>query len=660
MLNRMKLNVVRDGCGSMNVILLVTLFALTAAETCIRFLKNPEERRIFQTIPGHIWRWNSFTEEFEEIQAVKLNGTIVCSVKMANDLRGRSIVVAADNMHPYILRNSNNTGVTGFMGDIWTTLEETLGFKYNYYISILNNYLLELRSLNLYIYQYDITHCVNLAVLNVVNQFTLFQMGQFLSKVEPSSGMDRVLVLRAFTVDHLASIKVLMCFFHLLRRFIHLNFTGPYEEFDQFSVYHPHPLDRYKYSTSRENGGGKGNQKIVAGWTIYQKAGPSASQTLMNGEAHALLLATVIYSDTSGYYAYSTPITTISYSLFVQSDGTEVLQQWYTNIFSRRLWLTILIFIFVTVATILGVHYLKKMMQANYVENDYEFSSASFNLLVVLGSLCGQGCEKVPASWPLRLIVLCHLITGLLLSGGFSSTLTSYLAIRGSSFPLTSLEDALQKRSHSVCVRNDSRAYIHFTESVFIHLFQNGSPRGDVRKEWKNLVNINCPDMKNSSTLRTQLCKPGLAFLEVPDVFLPIYQHVKHTCNIIQTPNHYWNLRISFLHSRFAQHRHIIDTYLMRFHSAGILKYLERKWMPKGIQSSKIQQSPFQPVEYAHIHLLFLGLISMAIISAFICVLENVWYKLQVTKQSSKFDNSDESRVSEKFNKFFQNTATKP
>ncbi|KOX79212.1 hypothetical protein WN51_07214 [Melipona quadrifasciata] len=32
----------------------------------------------------------------------------------------------------------------------------------------------------------------------------------------------------------------------------------------------------------------------------------------MNGEAHALLVVTVIYFDTSGYYAYSPPITTIS------------------------------------------------------------------------------------------------------------------------------------------------------------------------------------------------------------------------------------------------------------------------------------------------------------------------------------------------------------
>ncbi|XP_076679851.1 uncharacterized protein LOC143375031 [Andrena cerasifolii] len=475
----------------MNIVFLTTLLAFTAAETCIRFLKNGEERGILRTIPGHVWRWSRRTHEFEEIQAVKLNGTAVCSVKMANDLRGRTIIVAADTMHPYILRNSNNTGVTGFIGDIWTILEEVLGFK-----------------------------------------------------------------------------------------------------------------------------------------TIYRKAGPSASQTLMNGQAHALLVPTVIYSDTSGYYTYSTPITTISYALFVQSDGTRVLHQWYTSVFSRGLWLTILIFVLGTAATIVAVHYLKRITRANYAENDQEFSSASFSLLLVLGTLSGQGCQKIPVSWPLRLIVLSHLITGLLLSGGFSSTLTSYLAIRGNSVPLASLEDALQKRTHSLCVRNDSSAYIHFTV--------NGSPKGEVKREWRNLINRNCPDMRNISTLGSQLCEPGLAYVEVPDVFLPIYQRVQQACRIVQTPDHYWSLRISFLHARFAEHRHLIDVYLMRLHSAGILKYLEKKWMPKGIQSSEVNRSTFQPVEYAHVHLLLLGLIYMALFSGFICAFENIWYKLQVQKQPAK------------------------
>ncbi|CAK9834404.1 hypothetical protein ANTRET_LOCUS10940 [Anthophora retusa] len=469
----------------MKAVAFLTVFvALTTAEKCIRFLNNSNEKRIFQTIPGRVWQWNSAVEEFEEIQAVKLNGSVVCSVKMASDLRGEVIVAATDIMHPYVLRSSNNSGVTGFIGDIWTTLEEMLGFV-----------------------------------------------------------------------------------------------------------------------------------------TIYRKAGPSASQTLMNGQAHALLVATVIYSDTSGYYTYSTPITTISYALFVQSDGTRVLQEWYANVFSRGLRLTILIFVLGTAVVIIGVHYLKKVTQANYLEYDDEFSSASFNLLVVLSSLSGQALQKIPASWPLRLIVLSNLITGMLLSGGFSSTLTSYLAIRGNYLPLTGLEDALQKRTHSVCVRNDSSAYIRFTV--------DGSPRGEVKKEWKDLVNGYCPDMRNTTGLDSRLCTPGFAYLEVPDVFLPIYERVRHVCPIVETTNRYWTLQISFLHARFAKHRHLINLYLMRLHSAGIFKYLERKWMPKGRERSEVDYSAFQPVEYAHVHLLLLGFVYMTILSVLICILEIIWHIVQ-------------------------------
>lgn len=67
----------------------------------------------------------------------------------------------------------------------------------------------------------------------------------------------------------------------------------------------------------------------------------------------------------------------------------------------------------------------------------------------------------------------------------------------------------------------------------------------------------------------------------------------------------------------------------MRLRSAGLLKYLESKWMPKGIESLEVDRSMFQPVEYAHVHFLLLGLVYATILSALVCVLENIWYKLR-------------------------------
>lgn len=61
------------------------------------------------------------------------------------------------------------------------------------------------------------------------------------------------------------------------------------------------------------------------------------------------------------------------------------------------------------------------------------------------------------------MITLSLLMMGMLLSYGFSSTLTSCLASKGNSVALTDLKDALTKRTHSLCMRNDSGAYRYFT-----------------------------------------------------------------------------------------------------------------------------------------------------------------------------------------------------
>lgn len=80
----------------------------------------------------------------------------------------------------------------------------------------------------------------------------------------------------------------------------------------------------------------------------------------------------------------------------------------------------------------------------------------------------------------------------------------------------------------------------------------------------------------------------------------------------------------------------------MRMRSAGILNYLEKKWISPHIysKSNYLQSNSFQPVEYIHIRLTTLFFFMMMITSVFICILENIWYKLQHAWKFKKNSNS--------------------
>lgn len=89
---------------------------------------------------------------------------------------------------------------------------------------------------------------------------------------------------------------------------------------------------------------------------------------------------------------------------------------------------------------------------------------------------------------------------------------------------------------------------------------QDGFSESDLRAEWKNLLNHNCPDMIDSENLASSLCRPRFAYLETPAIFSPIYRKVQHECDIVQLPDDYWSVKITFLHARSAGHRNLIDS----------------------------------------------------------------------------------------------------
>lgn len=92
----------------------------------------------------------------------------------------------------------------------------------------------------------------------------------------------------------------------------------------------------------------------------------------------------------------------------------------------------------------------------------------------------------------------------------------------------------------------------------------------------------------------------------------------------------------------FILNKEIFAIYsLTRMHSAGILNYLEKKWITQQIyiQSNYHPSNSFQSVEYMHIRLTNWFFLMMMIISVLICILENVWYKQHARKFKKKNSN---------------------
>ncbi|XP_020280451.1 uncharacterized protein LOC109853104 [Pseudomyrmex gracilis] len=361
--------------------------------------------------------------------------------------------------------------------------------------------------------------------------------------------------------------------------------------------------------------------------TTYSKLIKQVYQTPKNriadlnkGDVHAILSAIVISRSSSNTFIYSSPLTVNSYHLFVRSEGTTVANWMFINIFRWDLWVTLFATIFGIACVILGISYIKKHM--NISDLDDEFASPVFAFLYVLAGLSGQGFSKVPESSSMRIIMILCLMMGMIMMYTFNSSLTSYLANKGRFLPLANIGDVLTKRTHSLCLRNTSNAYAYFTVK--------NEPESDLQDEWKGLINAkNCPDMTDTETLASKLCRPRVAYLEGAHVFLPVYHQVEHVCNIVQVPGSYWEVILVFVHSRSSRYRQLLNNYLLRMRSAGIIKYMEKKWKiheSRG-QSAHLQPSSFHPVEYEHIAKSIILFSFFIFISVIICIFENIWYR---------------------------------
>ncbi|XP_043280874.1 uncharacterized protein [Venturia canescens] len=355
--------------------------------------------------------------------------------------------------------------------------------------------------------------------------------------------------------------------------------------------------------------------------TDFRPTRDASEDVLKRGETDEWLAPIGVYWRNSGQMVYSHVVASNYYGLYAVSEGESVSKWWYMSIFSRELWAMSFGFVVGITGLILFMYRLKRVVNRHYEECNNQLAIPSFNLLSVLGVMTGQGFQEIPTAWSLRFTILSAVVMGMLISCGFSSTLTSYLAIRGNDLHFNSLQDILKAKTHNLCARNKSTAHDELKD-----MSKNGT------EDWSHLINRNCRNMEDHFQYQSGLCRSGDVYVEVPDVFLSVYYPIHHKCHIVQIPGEHWPSKIAFLHARAARHRRLIDKYLLRLHSAGILVYLERKWISKEWPTSQERHLTFKTVQYEHIEIIWLAFVGMIFVSSFICVLENIWFHFESSR----------------------------
>ena len=74
-------------------------FAKSFGETCIPFLKYQDEDENDNLLrPGRVWRFNSDSGIFDKLEYLKPNRSALCSVDFDNNLEGKVLRVAVDEV----------------------------------------------------------------------------------------------------------------------------------------------------------------------------------------------------------------------------------------------------------------------------------------------------------------------------------------------------------------------------------------------------------------------------------------------------------------------------------------------------------------------------------------------------------------------------------
>ncbi|KAI5703679.1 hypothetical protein M8J75_014863, partial [Diaphorina citri] len=327
---------------------------------------------------------------------------------------------------------------------------------------------------------------------------------------------------------------------------------------------------------------------------------------LMNGTADVRLVPVIVTTADNADFDFSLPLSQNWYELFIRSDDDGATSLSYIVTWSDKLWFAFAgTCLLMTILTYCMLYWRYKYRLENLedesnhesvspedinTENEFEQLKKQQNtnmsmgncFLNVLGSFTSQGCEAPSSAYSIRLVILVILFYGLLMNNAYSAVLVSRLATGQKEILFPTLASVHQAKTHTLCVRTGSFAYVKLKEREM---------DTQLKPEWRDIVN-KPPACLNESTqqnIANAICKDGVVVLETPIIMAAILKDPNRSnhCPVMRMAGKNAKAVASLFMSKWYPLKNDFNQIIFRMHSAGILDYLQKKWLSRAMPESK-------------------------------------------------------------------------
>ncbi|CAH2012420.1 unnamed protein product [Acanthoscelides obtectus] len=201
------------------------------------------------------------------------------------------------------------------------------------------------------------------------------------------------------------------------------------------------------------------------------------------------------------------------------------------------------------------------------------------------------GVELRLRSLTARLLQLNATVLGVMLYISMNAVLFSKLSQQDESLPFKTIEEIIYERQKSICVRNDSFAL------------------ENIKDQWENqfgkqedVINRNCPDVRNPDNANKAVCEYGMVVLESKQMMHSLLKKKIVHCKVSNADRRYFITgNVYIAHKQFKEFG-LIENFIKTLRSTGIIKKLERKWLEINyVNTGGITRSDLGQVDFRHV-----------------------------------------------------------